>query len=176
MAISLTAPISPTAAMRDYVFLFFARWSAAAEFLRWPNMRTLRLIGCLFVCGLLLGCSHTGDFGEFVGHEVTRHGGCTKTNVAPPSFRARWTMKEDENGFQAEVRGASVTQIDDFMLRAFGPPLVSATNDAGQPHQVWTARDIGVAIQVVGRPSGAYIVCLRGTKSIEDLREKASRK
>lgn len=87
------------------------------------------------------------------------------TNAPVPTLQARWTVKSDTNGFQASVTGASFANIDAVMQQAFGKPKVSiAANADGQPHRVWGAVDVGVAIQLIGRPDGADIICVRGLR------------
>ena len=134
-------------------------------------MRTTRLIVILFALSLA-GCSRSGDFGTFVVTEATKYGGHTKTNAALPKLDARWTVKRDDNGFQASVTGISFASIDTFMQQAFGTPKISVDGTGtatGQPHRVWGAVDIGVAIQLIGRPDGAEIVCARGMRDMGEM-------
>ncbi|MHB8523826.1 MAG: hypothetical protein ACYDH9_24145 [Limisphaerales bacterium] len=126
-------------------------------------MRASVFTALLIAILVTAGCSRSGDFGTFLITEVTRYGGHTITNVALPKFDARWTVKDDSNGFTAQVRGVPSATVDSFMHEAFGPPKVSAdTNLDGQPQRVWAAVDVGVAIQCIGRPGGVEIICLKG--------------
>src|SRR2546426_8266504 len=122
-------------------------------------MRAHFLIAILFGCAAISGCSRSSDFSAFVVSEVAKHGGHTVTNVTVAPLQARWTVKSDTNGFQASITGASFAGIDAVMQQAFGTPKMSvAANASGQPHRVWGAVDIGVAIQLIGRPDGADII------------------
>ena len=133
-------------------------------------MRASLLILALFAVAVISGCSRSGDFSTFVVSEVAKHGGHTVTNVAIPALQARWTVKSDTNGFQASVTGASFASIDAVMQQAFGTPKMSVvTNASGQPHRVWGAVDIGVAIQLIGRPDGADIICVRGMRNMGEM-------
>src|SRR5438445_5751236 len=124
-------------------------------------MRAHLFILALLACAVISGCSRSGDFTAFVVSEVAKHGGHTLTNATVAPLEARWTVKSDTNGFQASITGASFASIDTVMQQAFGTPKMSvAANASGQPHRVWGAVDIGVAIQLIGRPDGADIICV----------------
>jgi hypothetical protein len=130
-------------------------------------MRASLLIPALFLCAAVSGCSRSGDFGAFVVTEVAKHGGHAVTNATLPALHVRWTIKSDTNGFQASVTSAPFASIDALMQQAFGIPKISvAANVDGQPHRVWAATDIGAAIQLIGRPDGADIICVRGFRDI----------
>jgi len=110
--------------------------------------------------------------------EVVRYGGRTKTNVAIPKLDAQWTVKRDRNGFQATVTGITVARVDSMMRQAFGPPKMSheGTETAtGQPHRVWGAADIGVAIQLIGRTNGADIICVRAMRDTTEMVREMNR-
>jgi len=80
---------------------------------------------------------------------------------------AHWTINRDANGFQASVKGASFSIIASVMLQKYGPSgITTATNLKGQPQQVRVAADIGVAIQLIGRPDEADIVCVRAFQDL----------
>ncbi|HXI50925.1 MAG TPA: hypothetical protein VNH84_05455 [Candidatus Saccharimonadales bacterium] len=133
-------------------------------------MRAYPFIVALLACAVISGCSRSGDFSAFVVSEVAKHGGHTVTNAMIPALEARWTIKSDTNGFQASVTGASFASIDAVMQQAFGTPKMSvAANASGQPHRVWGAVDIGVAIQLIGRPDGADIICVRGMRNMGEM-------
>ena len=135
-------------------------------------MRTPILIAILFALSLA-GCSRSGDVGTFIVTETIKYGGHTKTNATLPKLDAHWTVKRDDNGFQASVTGTSFASIDTFMQQAFGAPKMSvAANTSGQPHRVWGAVDIGVAIQLIGRPDGADIICVRGVHNMGEMLKK----
>lgn len=128
------------------------------------------LVAALFACVLVSGCSRSGDFSTFVVSEVAKHGGHTVTNGPLPVLQARWIIKSDSNGFQASVRGAPFASIDAVMQQAFGTPEISvAANASGQPHRVWSAVDVGVAIQLIGRPDGADIICVRAMRNMGEM-------
>lgn len=134
------------------------------------NMRAYFLVLSLFAFALVSGCSRSGDFSSFIVSEVAKYGGHTVTNTPLPALKAYWIIKNDANGFQVSVRGASFAEIDALMHQAFGTPRMSvAANAEGQPHRVWAAVDIGVAIQLVGRPGGADIVCVRGMRDMGEM-------
>ena len=126
-------------------------------------MRSSLLAAFCFAIFVGDGCSRSGDVGTFLVTEVTRYGGRTITNGALPKLQARWTVKEDSSGFTVQVSGVPFATVDSFMRQAFGPPKVSAdTNLSSQPHRVWAAVDIGVAIQCIGRPAGVELICVKG--------------
>jgi len=128
-------------------------------------MRALVFICLLFVSGAAGGCSRSGDLGGFLAQEVAKCGGHTRTNAALGKLDAKWKFKRDKNGFQASVSGTSFAAVDTFMQQAFGTPKVSTDmNLNGQPQRVWTAVDVGVAINLIGRPDGADIICIRGMR------------
>jgi hypothetical protein len=133
-------------------------------FLRFLESAVSYLFLFILLLAGVVGCSRSGDFGGFLVREVTRFGGHTKTNVTSSNLEAHWTIKRDKNGFQAAITGTSFASIDTFMRQSFGAPKMStdgAATATGQPHRVWAAVDIGVAIQLVGRPGGADIICVR---------------
>jgi hypothetical protein len=140
-------------------------------------MRVYFVIVGFIACALASGCSRSGDFSAFVVSEVTKHGGHTVSNAPLPVVQARWSIKSDENGFQARVKSAPFSSIDAVMHQAFGTPKVSiAANADGQPHRVWAALDIGVAIQLIGRPDGADIICVRGMRDLGEMFESMEKK
>ncbi|HUR47625.1 MAG TPA: hypothetical protein VMZ27_17205 [Candidatus Saccharimonadales bacterium] len=133
------------------------------------------LLAILAVVAITSSCSRSGNFGTFIVSEVTKHGGHAVTNQPIPILKAHWTVKSDENGFQAFVTGASFASIDSVMRRSFGEPKISINADAsGQPHLTWAAVDIGVAIQIMGRTDGAEIICVRGMRDMREMFEKVS--
>jgi hypothetical protein len=133
-------------------------------------MRMKRFIAALLLSVLISGCSRSGDFSAFMVSDVAKYGGRTVTNTALPTLQARWKIKNDANGFRAFITGASFSQIDELMHQAFGAPKVSVpANASGEPHRVWSAGDIGVAIQLIRRPNGAEVICVRGVRSIGEL-------
>ena len=134
-------------------------------------MRTPVLIAILFAFSFA-GCTRSGDFGTFVVSEATKYGGHTKTNAPLPKLEARWTTKRDKNGFQASVAGASFNSVDTFMRQAFGTPKMSGfSTNIGQPYGAWAAADIGVAIQLIGRPEGVDIICVRAMSMTQMFKE-----
>lgn len=110
-----------------------------------------------------IGCSHSGDVGAFLVTEVEQYGGRTRTSTTLPEVEAKWTVKRDDDGFTARVNGTSFEMVDGFMKQAFGPPDTSVdTNPDGQPHRVRAAKDVGVAIQCIGRADRVEIICVSG--------------
>ena len=133
-------------------------------------MRASFFIAALFACVLVASCSRSGDFSAFIVSEVLKHGGHTVTNAPLPTVQARWTIKSDTNGFQVRVTGTPFASIEAVMTQAFGAPKIwVAANTSGQPHGVWGAVAIGVAIQLVGRPDGADIFCVRGMRDMGEM-------
>jgi len=117
-------------------------------------MRALRSTLVLLACTLVGGCAHSGNFSSFIVQEVTRYGGLTKTNAALATLDARWTIRRDKNGFQAFVTRVSFSNTDAVMRQAFGTPMmsgISSGTEVGLPYNNWSARDIGVAVMVIGR-------------------------
>jgi hypothetical protein len=108
--------------------------------------------------------TQSGDFSAFVVQEVSRYGGHARGTNAIPELQARWTLKSDATGFQALATGVSFAEVQAALRQIFGPPAFVTTNAAGQPHGLFKALDIGVALQFVGEPSGTRIICVRGVK------------
>jgi len=126
-------------------------------------MRALLSITLLLAVILIAGCSHSGDFGAFVVAQVTKYGGHTRTTGTIPQLDARWTIKQDANGFTAYVSDAPFSVIDGFMRDTFGAPKISTdANLDGEPQRVWGAVDLGVAIQLIGHKNDSEIICVRG--------------
>jgi hypothetical protein len=136
----------------------------------WRFMSNLRFSIILLLVATAAGCSRSGDFGAFVVAEVAKYGGQTVTNAPQTTLPGHWTIKRDANGFQASVKGAPFASVAAVMRQEFGPPKIStAANLNGQPHQVWGAAEIGVAIQLIGRPDGADIICVRGFRDMGEM-------
>jgi len=135
-------------------------------------MRTTLLAVLLVASVVIVGCSRSGDFGGFLVQQVTKCGGRTNANATLPKLDARWTVKRDKNGFRATVTGTTFAGVDTFMQQAFGRPRMSgdgAGSATGQPHREWAARDIGVVIQLMGRPDGADIICVRAMSGTGEM-------
>jgi hypothetical protein len=118
------------------------------------------------------GCKQSGDFDAFVVTQVVKYGGHTKTSSAIPKLQARWTVKEDKNGFTASISGASFADIAREMEQIFGPPRMSddgSGTKTHEPYRLWGVDDIGVAIQLIGHPDSTEIVCIREIKSMDEL-------
>jgi hypothetical protein len=126
-------------------------------------MRTLLYTPVLLAMILVVGCSHSGDFGSFIVTQVTKYGGHTKTVGIIPKLHARWTVKQDANGFTAYVSQVSFSVVDGFMHEVYGAPNISTDrNKDGEPQRVWEAVDIGVTIQLIGHENDTEIICLKG--------------
>jgi hypothetical protein len=120
---------------------------------------------------LVAGCSQAGDFGAFVVSQVTKFGGHTK-GTPIPKLDAQWTVKQDANGFQAFVTGASFADIATKMEQIFGTPKMSDDGSGTASHKpcrLWGATDIGVAIQLIGHGDSTEIICIRELKSMDEL-------
>ena len=114
---------------------------------------------------LIAGCSHWGDFGAFVVAQVAEYGGHARTSGAIRKLEARWTVRQDANGFQAFITGASFGSIATEMQQVFGTPKVSDDGSGTathEPYRLWGAVGIGVAIQLIGHKDGTEIICIRG--------------
>jgi hypothetical protein len=115
-----------------------------------------------FIVGV--GCSHSGsgDFGTFVVPQVTEYGGHTKIVGVIPNLFARWTVKQDADGFTAHISQVPFSAVDGFMRKVYGPPNISTEmNHDGEPQRVWAAANIGVAIQLIGHTNDTEIICAR---------------
>ena len=143
-------------------------------------MRWLVLSAVLCGCGLLAGCSRSGDFGEFIVREVAKHGGHTRTNVALPKLEAHWRVKSKENSFRATVTGVAYTNLDAFMHLAYGEPKLSIEGfdlPGGQPLRVWGVVETGVAIELLGRADDeAEIQCERRIRDLKEITESITNK
>jgi hypothetical protein len=135
-------------------------------------MRTSLYIALLLALFFIAGCSQSGDFGAFVVAQVAKFGGHTKTSAAFPKLEARWTVKQDANGFQASVTGASFASIAAGLEQIYGTPRM-ADDGSGtathEPDRLWGAVDIGVAIHLIGHKDTTEIICIRGVKSMDEL-------
>lgn len=106
----------------------------------------------------------SGDFGAFVVQEVTRFGGRIRGTNTMHELAAEWTVKADAAGFRANAAGVRFAELQAALQQAFGPPAFVTTNTQGQPHGLYKAVDIGVALQFFGEPSGVGVICVRGVK------------
>lgn len=135
-------------------------------------MRTPLSIALLLTVIVAIGCSQSGDFGAFIVTEVAKYGGHTKTTAEIPKLDARWTVKRDDNGFEASITDAPFATIAADMELVFGKPRISE-NGSGtathEPHRVWNAGDVGVAIQLIGHKNSTEIICVRGVKDMDEL-------
>lgn len=124
---------------------------------------------------LLAKRSHSGDAAATVIKEVGKCGGHTQTNMTNVTLFGSWSIERDKYGFQMVLTDVACKDVDRFMLLAFGSPIVSVeTNSFGQPFRVWSARQVGVGMQLVGTSTnGAKIICLRPVDSAFELMEKA---
>jgi len=135
-------------------------------------MRTTLLVTGLLFAVATSGCSRRNDLGGFLIQQVSEYGGRTNANAQLPKLDARWTVKRDKNGFQASVTDTSFSSVDTFMRQAFGTPKLSGfSTNIGQPYGTWAAVDIGVAIQLIGQPDGADIVCVRAMSMTQMFQE-----
>ena len=130
-----------------------------------PTMRLSLSIFLLLAIILAAGCSQSGDFGAFIVSEVSKYGGHPKTNVPTPKLDAHWTVKRDSDGFMLQITGASFERIAAELKQVFGTPKL-ADDGSGttthEPHWLWAASDIGVAIQLIGHKNSTEIICLQG--------------
>jgi len=139
-------------------------------------MRTSLYITLLLAMFFVAGCSQSGDFGAFVVAQVAKYGGHTKTSATIPKLDAQWTVKQDANGFQVFITGASFTSIAAEMEQIFGTPKISHDGATGTltvtplPYRLWSADDIGIAIQLIGHIDGSTeLIYVRGVKSADEL-------
>ena len=132
------------------------------------SLFTALLIAIIFA----VGCSHSGDFSAFVVAEVTKYGGHSKTTATIPKLEARWTVKRDDNGFQAFIIDAPFASVASDMEQLFGTPKMSddgSGTTTHEPYRVWSAGDVGVAIQLISHKDGTEIICIKGVKDMGDL-------
>jgi hypothetical protein len=116
----------------------------------------------LFISLMSFGCSHSGDVGNFLVHEVESYGGHANTNIPLPKLVGKWTIKHDNEGFQIVVTETSFAEVDSFMQKAFGiPKVVVEKNLNGQPQRVYDATQAGMALQCINRPDGIEIVGMK---------------
>lgn len=106
----------------------------------------------------------SGDFGAFVVQEVTRFGGRTCGTNTTHELAAEWTVKADAAGFRATASRVRFAELQAALQAAFGPPTFVTTNVQGQPHGLYKAADLGVALQFFGEPSGVGVIGVRGVK------------
>ena len=127
----------------------------------------MRLYITLFLAMVASGCgsasrNQSGDFGAFIVQEVTQYGGRTRSTNAMPQLAAEWTVEADAAGFQAHASRVRFAELQAALQQAFGAPVFVTTNAQGQPHGLYKALDIGVALQFFGEPSGVGVICVRG--------------
>lgn len=130
-------------------------------------MRASLSIALLLTIIVAVGCSHSGDFGAFVVAEVAKYGGHTKASATVPNLAARWELKEDANGFQAFVTDVSFATIAAEMEQIFGTPNTShdvtdVLTVVPLPYRLWSAANIGAAVQLIGHKDSTEIICLKG--------------
>ncbi len=113
----------------------------------------------LIALAVLIGaCSRRGDFGAFFVQEVSKYGGRVDTTAGVPKVQARWTLKENENGFEAYVTGATWSEVD-AVVRA-----VRGKRARSSPERVYGEADTGVGVTlhwifIKGRTE---VICTRG--------------
>jgi hypothetical protein len=125
---------------------------------------SIRIFSAAFLWLLLCGCQSTGDFGAVFVQQVSYFGGHAQTTNTVPELRGTWSMKSDAEGFQAHLSGVPFAHVQSFMQQVYGSPVFVATNAMGQPHGLYKALDIGVAIQFFGETNGVGFICLRAQK------------
>jgi hypothetical protein len=128
-----------------------------------PNVRT-RLFFAACLALLMCGCHHTGDFSAFFVQQVSQYGGHTRTTNAIPALHGTWSVKSDDEGFQAHLSGVSFADVQSFLQQVYGNPVIKTADIDGRRHGVYGARDIGVAIQFFDETNGIGFVCVRGQK------------
>ena len=124
----------------------------------------MRILSTALLMLLLCGCRHTGDFGAAFVQQVSHYGGHAQTTNAIPELRGTWSIKSDAEGFQAHLSGVPFADVQSFMQQVYGKPVWITTNVEGQPHGLYKALDIGVAIQFFGETNGIGFICLRAQK------------
>jgi len=124
----------------------------------------IRILSTTFLVMLLCSCQHTGDFGAAFVRQVSHYGGRTQTTNAIPELRGTWSIKSDAEGFQAHLSGVPFAAVQSFMQQVYGNPVWVTTNAVGQPHGLYEALDIGVAIQFFGETNDVGFICLRAQK------------
>lgn len=71
-------------------------------------------------------------------------------------------MTSDMAGTQYHVSKVAFAEIDAWARAAFGAPKVSEeANLDGFPHRVWTANQVGVAIQLIGGRETHHMILLK---------------
>ena len=136
-------------------------------------MRTYFLILCLFLCGcrtqskldsgsfddFLQRASHSpkqsGDFAAFFVQQVSRYGGHKPSSDRLPEMNGTWYFESDHDGFAVQLYDVSFTQVASFMQQVYGSPI-----SAAQPHGLYGAGQIGVAIQFNANTHGVGFICL----------------
>jgi len=128
------------------------------------TIRTRLVISLLLACLVFVGCSQSGDFGNFFVGEVTKYGHPPTTPITVSRLDARWTIQSDNDGFRIIVRGQPFAAVDALIRQVIGAPKVSVdSNVQGRPHQVYGSAEIGLAVQCIGRADDVEIICLKGS-------------
>jgi hypothetical protein len=122
---------------------------------------------------LVLGCSESGDFSQFIVQEVKAHGGRVQPGSTIPRLDATWRIKRDENGFELVARGVSFAEVDGVLRQAFGTPMpsgISSGNEKGLPYSNWAAMDAGADFMVIGYLDRIEVNCVKGQPLEEVLK------
>ena len=120
-----------------------------------PMLISFSIIFALLMCG----CQTGGDLGRAVVQQIALYGGHAKTSATIPELRGRWKIESsDGESFQAYMSGVSFADIQSFMQQVYGDSE-TLHNSPG----VWyAAKNIGVAIHLVGDTNGVRFTCQRG--------------
>jgi len=121
----------------------------------------IRNLSATFLLLLSCSCQHTGNFSAFFVQQVSRYGGHIQTTKAIPELHGAWSFKSDAESFQAHLSGVPFADVESFMKQIYGTPVFVATNVLGQPHGLYRASDIGVAIQFFGETNGVGFICFK---------------
>ena len=119
----------------------------------------MRISSVIIIALLICGCQTRGDLGLEVVQQVARYGGHTKTPATIPELRGRWKIEScDSESFQAYMSGVSFAEIQSFMQQVYG----NSETLHNSPGVWYAAKDIGVAIHLLGDTNGVRLTCQRG--------------
>jgi hypothetical protein len=120
-------------------------------------MQMLILTGIFFAL-LMSGCTPRNDLGPMIVQQVTEYGGHIRTTNSIPELRGTWIVEfTNSEGFQANMSGISVTDVQVFMQEVYGNSY-----DAHEKGIWYAAKDIGVSINFFSKTDGVEFICHRG--------------
>ena len=156
----------------------------------------MQLLTSLFVVGLLLvcGCARetgekemqftkgTGDMGQFIIQQALKRDARPVSTNGLPAVAGDWSYSEDQYGVVLHLSRDRFSEIEAFLLQAFGAPAQAATDTTDGGKLGWySPKAIGVALQFGYDAKQTQVIVLRPQpaseiiKRIPEAMERSSR-